>query len=68
MRREANFDVSDRIHVKMQTSERVRRCIDRYRDYISNEILALSFDFSPTTGAEWDLNGEPAIIELTKSK
>ncbi len=67
MRREGNFDVAERIHVKMQTTERVKQCVESYRDYISKEILALSFDFAPCAGTEWDLNGEPAIIELKKN-
>ena len=67
MRREAGLDVADRIHVKMETSEKVKECVAHYRDYISNEILALSFDFGPSEGIEVDLNGEPATIELRKA-
>lgn len=68
MRREADFAVTDRIHVKMETTERVRACIEKYRDEISHEILALSIDFVPTEGTEWDLNGEVTKIAIEKQR
>lgn len=68
MRRDAGFEVSDRIHVKMKTTDRVRQCFERYGDYIRGEVLALSVEFGPCEGTEWDLNGEPTVIELTKAK
>lgn len=67
MRREADFAVSDRIHVKMQTTERTKQCFKVFGDYISNEILAVSVDFGPCEGTEWDLNGEPTVISLKKA-
>lgn len=67
MRREAGFEVSDRIKVRMQTTDQVKRSFDSFGDYITGEILALSVDFGSTEGAEWDLNGEPTIISLQKA-
>lgn len=68
MRRDADFAVSDRIHVRMQTSPRVKEAYNHYASYIRNEILSLSVDFGPTEGTEWDLNGEPTIISLSKAQ
>lgn len=68
MRREADFAVSDRIHVKMQTTPRVKTCIAHYQDYIKNEVLALSIEYGPCEGTEWDLNGEPTVFTLKNAK
>lgn len=67
MRREAGFEVTDRIHVKIETTSRVRQSFEKYAAYIQGEVLALSVDFGPCEGAEWDLNGESAKIVLTKA-
>ena len=67
MRREAGFDISDRIYVRMQTTDRVKASYDRFADYIRGEVLALKMEFGPCEGEEWDLNGEPAKIVLTKA-
>jgi isoleucyl-tRNA synthetase len=66
MRREADFDVSDRISVKMDASDRVKQAYQEYADYIQSEVLAVSWEFAKSEGAEWDLNGEPTKIELKK--
>lgn len=66
MRREANFDVSDRIHVAMQTTERVKESFKLFEDYICNEVLAVSVEFKPCEGTEWDLNGERCVILLQR--
>lgn len=67
MRREANFAVTDRIVVKMQTTDRVKACFEEYKDYICQEILAVDFQFGPCEGTEWDLNGEPAVIDIKRA-
>lgn len=67
MRREAGFAVSDRIHVKIQTSEKVKSAFHAHYDYICNEILAVSVDYCHTEGQHWDLNGEPAIISIVRA-
>lgn len=68
MRRDAGLDVTDRIHVKMQTTNRVKESFERFNEYICNEILALSVIFVPVVnGTEWDLNGELTTIALEKA-
>ena len=66
MRREAGFAVTDRIAVKLQTTERVKESFEKFRNLISNDVLAVSVSFEPCQGTKWDLNGEHAIIEITK--
>lgn len=67
MRRDADFAVTDRIKIKMQTTDLVKETFQEYSDYINNEILAVDVQFVSTTGTEWDLNGESAIISISKA-
>lgn len=66
MRREASFDVTDRIFVKIQTTDRVKSCFAEYGTYICSEVLAVDVKFEDCQGTEWDLNGEPAVIAISK--
>jgi len=67
MRRDNGYAVTDRVHVKVNATERVKKCYDIHKGYINDEVLALSFSFNGTTdGLEWDLNGETAIILLER--
>lgn len=67
MRREAQLEVTDRIHVELDTTEQVKKCVDIHHAYISNEVLALTISFKKCEGTEWDLNGELAKIALRKN-
>jgi isoleucyl-tRNA synthetase len=66
MRRDDGFAVSDRIKVVLETTDRVKESFERHRDYICEEVLAVDVAFAPTEGTEWDLNGEPAKISISK--
>lgn len=66
MRRDSNFAVTDRIRVRMQTTDRLKACYNQFKDYICNEILAVNVQFGPSAGIEWDLNGEPTIIAISQ--
>ena len=65
-RREMGLDVTDRITIKMETSDRVKACLQQHGDYIRNEVLAVAVDFGKCEGAVWDLNGEPARALIEK--
>jgi isoleucyl-tRNA synthetase len=64
MRREMGLEVTDRIRISIETTPRVKECFAKYRDYIQGEVLAVDVQFGPTSGTDWDLNGEKTIIEL----
>jgi isoleucyl-tRNA synthetase len=68
MRREADFHVTDRIDIRMETTDAVRQCFEHYKEYIQNEVLAVDVEFGPCEGMEWDLNGEPAKIVLERKE
>ena len=65
MRKEAQFAVSDRIILHLNTSERVKGAIAQHQEYIKNEILAVNIDYNlPFPGLDWELNNEPCTIAL----
>lgn len=66
MRREADFAVTDRIKLNIQTTERVLSSFQKFNDYICQEVLAIEVEFGPCEGTEWDLNGEPTVIAICK--
>ncbi len=66
MRRNDKFDVSDRVSVRIQTTDRVKECYITHHDYICKEVLAKKFTFEPCNGTKWDLNGESTSISLAK--
>lgn len=66
MRRDAGFEVTDRIRVKIQSSEQVEECYRQYQEHIDHEVLAVHVEFGQCSGTEWDLNGNPAVIALQR--
>lgn len=66
MRREAQYYVSDRIDVLIETTPRVQQAYAAYGDYIRNEVLAVNVAFGEVVGEAVDLNGEPTKILLSK--
>jgi len=66
MRKDENFDISDRIYLTLKTSKEVQEAVQEHLEYISGEILALAIDFKDCTGAEWDLNGHPTVVAMKK--
>jgi len=67
MRKEADFDISDRIHVVMKTTREIEEAVRVHEKDISLEILSLSIEFRDCSGTEWDLNGAPTVISITKA-
>lgn len=68
MRREMGLDVTDRIDVRIDTTERVQKAFNQYKDYIQSEVLALSVTFAPIAeGVEWDINNELTKITIHKA-
>jgi len=62
MRREQGFAVTDRIHVQLQTTDRVKTAFMQHREYICHEVLATQVNFEECEGTEVDLNGEATKI------
>ncbi len=67
MRRDLNFEVSDRIIVTLDTTPKVKKCLEKYKDYIMGEILAVEVRYAKSSGTQWDLNGEMTTISIEKA-
>jgi isoleucyl-tRNA synthetase len=71
MRKEANFQVTDRIRIGIATpSQRLRAAIEQSRDRLADETLAVDVRFDDTSGEcsrSWDINGEAAEIGIART-
>ncbi len=67
LRKELKFEVTDRIHMVLQTTPKIQKAFEEHRDYITGEILATKVAFEKCTGLEIDLNGEKTIISVEKA-
>jgi isoleucyl-tRNA synthetase len=66
MRKELDFAITDRIHLRLKTTPKVEEAMCTHRDFICHEVLATNFEFGPCTGDEVDINGEPTTIEVSR--
>jgi isoleucyl-tRNA synthetase len=66
MRKELDFAITDRIHLRLKTTPKVEEAMRIHRDFICHEVLATNFEFGPAKGDEVDINGEPTTIEISK--
>lgn len=64
LRREMDFEVTDRIEITMETSAYVQKCFEKYQEMIVGEVLAVNVVFKACDGVVCDLNGETAKILL----
>lgn len=67
MRRDAKLDVTDRIQLRIETTERVKHAFELHQNYICHEILANHVEFGVFDGDVLDLNGEPTKIQMQKA-
>lgn len=66
MRREMDFEVTDRIAIVLESSDYVQKCFEKYREMIMGEVLAVRVEFGPCEGTVCDLNGESAKLLLIR--
>ena len=71
MRKEADFDVTDRIEVAFEGNNELLEAVDNQKDYISSEILAVAierhnshevYDYTK----KWDINGSECTIAIKR--
>ncbi len=68
MRREANFAVTDRVKVCLGATDRVKRSLALYGDYVKEEVLAVEMSYGQSVQSQqWDINGEPTAISLERA-
>ena len=66
-RKAAGLEVTDRIHVRIESDEAVREAASAFEDYILSEVLALSIETVGAEGESIDLNGHACVIALQKA-
>lgn len=69
MRKEAGFDVTDRIDVTYEAGDRLKAAMERFVSRVAAETLAVSITEGAEAGElemEWDVNGEWARIAVER--
>ncbi|MEA5145834.1 MAG: DUF5915 domain-containing protein, partial [Candidatus Limiplasma sp.] len=71
LRKEAEFDVTDRIAVTYQADAELVEAIEAGKDFIAQSVLATSFaQGAPESGATtqaWDINDQKAVLSIRKA-
>jgi len=71
MRKDADFDVTDRIHICYQAGETLQKAIEAGKDMILSAVLGLTLENAAAdetfVSQEWDLNGQKATIAVKKA-
>ncbi|MCF3110936.1 isoleucine--tRNA ligase [Niabella sp. CC-SYL272] len=68
IRKDSDFDVTDRINVQIDTNPTLKNSLTTYKDYICAEILADELEFSPISagGTEIEVNEHQLYTIVTK--
>lgn len=68
MRKEAGFEVTDKIHITYTGSEKAETVFAENRQEISEDVLAVSMEKTEPAGyvKEWKINGEAVTIGVAK--
>ena len=64
MRKEADFEVTQRIAVTVETDAEARAALEAHLDYVKNETLAREFAFGEVAAEAMDLNGHSAKVSV----
>ncbi len=69
IRKDSNFDVTDKINVNIKCSEEIKCAIVNFKDYICTEILAdeITFIENLPISQEIDIEGQICLINLEKN-
>ena len=71
MRKDAGFEVSDRIDVTYEAGDELAAAIEAGRDFIMQSVLATTFARGAApegaVSQEWDLNGKKAVLSVRKA-
>jgi len=72
LRKEAGFEVTDRIRLHHESSPRLAEAVRDFKDYIGRETLAIAVTDEPVgnpdIAANVKINGEPARLALIRTK
>ena len=68
MRKEAGFEVMDKIHIYAKDNDRILELMKNHKEEIMSEVLAEDMTLSTTDGyvKEWNINKEPVVLGVAK--
>jgi len=67
MRKEADFEVTQRIAVTAEVDAEMRAALEAHADYVKGETLATTLAFASVDAPEVALNGHAAKIAVAKA-
>ena len=64
MRKEADFQVTDKIVLSCKGNEKIEKILEDHKEEIQSEVLALRIQTGETTGyvKDWNINGEEVTL------
>ncbi|MGL5263926.1 MAG: isoleucine--tRNA ligase, partial [Candidatus Rhabdochlamydia sp.] len=69
MRRDLSFEVTDRIEIFLNTTDKIKQALSIHQDYVMMQVLGVKLELnSNEEGTVWDLNGEKTFIAITRSE
>ena len=66
LRKECGFEVTDRINILYTATGKAAAAVEKYREYISGEVLGASLQSGPGD-TELDINGEKISVSVSKA-
>ncbi len=67
LRKECNFEVTDRINVTYSASGKTAAAVEKFHDYIAGEVLAASLQSGTDASTDLDINGEKISVSVSKA-
>ena len=67
MRKDAGFEVSDRIVIAYQADDELAAAIEAGRDFIMRSVLAVEMNRADNDGTQWDINGKKAVLSVSRA-
>ena len=67
MRKEADFEVTQRIALTVEADDEMRSALEAHSQYVKGETLALSLEFAACDADEVSLNSHPTKIKVEKA-
>jgi isoleucyl-tRNA synthetase len=74
-RKQAGFDVSDRITIRYTAADGVAEAFQRHADYIQRETLATRLEpgLDGASSADWhraqdDIDGQPVVVAVQRNR
>ncbi len=67
LRKETGLEITDRIHVTITPTEKVKNAVSGFADYIKSQVLALDINLSENDGSEVEIDDMKINIKVVKA-